>query len=425
MKSHKDTRVLVHHPGSNHLAYNLVAALQREGFDCRFETGFFFRERAPSARLARALPGKIGARALRELKRRHHPEVDVARVGLRPFSELVYVAANRMGLGSDRLARVIAWRNDRFDAAVARQVRRTKPDVVIGHDGSALLAARAARASGALAVLNQVVGHVETALEIFREEAATAPEFAEAAPTLPAPTIERHRAEIAEADRILVPSDYVRDTLVARGADPARLAILPYGVDIQRFRPAPKAVRPGLRLLFVGHIGSRKGIRYLLEAVRRLGPEVTLTLVGRITCDPAALAPWRDAFRHVPHVPFHEVHTLFQDADVFVYPSLHEGSAFATYEALASGLPVVTTLNSGSVVRDGIEGAIVPIRDVDALVAAIARLRDPALRATMAAAARARAEEFTWGHYAARLAALLDSWLLERSAASVRAMPSS
>jgi glycosyltransferase involved in cell wall biosynthesis len=403
--------VLVHHPGSKHLAYNLVAALQREGFDCRFETGFFFRERAPSARLARALPGRLGARALRELKRRHHPEVDVGRVGLRPFSELVYVAANRMGLGPERLARVIAWRNERFDAAVARQVRRTRPQVVIGHDGSALLGARAARAVGALAVLNQVVGHVEDALAIFRAEAETAPEFAEAAPTLPAEIIARHRAEIAEADRILVPSDYVRDTLVARGADPARLAILPYGVDIQRFHPpAAKPARAGLRLLFVGHIGSRKGIRYLLEAVRRIGRDVSLTLVGRITCDPAALAPWRDVFRHVPHVPFHEVHTLFQDADVFVYPSLHEGSAFATYEALASGLPVVTTLNAGSVVRDGIEGAIVPIRDIDALVAAIERLRDPALRAAMSAAARARAEEFTWGHYAVRLATLLDTW---------------
>ena len=175
---------------------------------------------------------------------------------------------------------------------------------------------------------------------------------------------------------------------------------------------APKPARSGLRLLFVGHIGQRKGIRYLLEAVRRLGPDVSLTLVGRVVCDPAALAPFRDVFRHVPHVPFHEVHTLFQDADVFVYPSLHEGSAFATYEALASGLPVITTPNAGSVVRHGEDGLIVPIRDVDALIAAIARLRDPDLRAAMAAAARARAEGFTWGHYAARLAAHLDEWLL-------------
>jgi glycosyltransferase involved in cell wall biosynthesis len=111
-------------------------------------------------------------------------------------------------------------------------------------------------------------------------------------------------------------------------------------------------------------------------------------------------------------VPFHEVHALFQTADVFAYPSLHEGSAFASYEALASGLPVVCTPNTGSVVRDGVEGFLVPPRDVDALVERLRLLhRDPDLRARMALAARARAEEFTWAHYGARLSDWLDAEL--------------
>jgi glycosyltransferase involved in cell wall biosynthesis len=114
----------------------------------------------------------------------------------------------------------------------------------------------------------------------------------------------------------------------------------------------------------------------------------------------------------VPHVPFHEVHALFQDADAFVYPSLHEGSAFVTYEALASGLPVITTPNAGSVVRDGEEGYVVPIRDVDAIVDRVERLqRDPELRAAMSLAARRRALDFTWDAYRTRVAAQLDRWL--------------
>jgi alpha-maltose-1-phosphate synthase len=406
-------RILVHHPGSNHLAYHLVASLQRHGFDARFETGFFYKERSWPARIARALPGGLGARATRELRRRFNPDVDPARVGMRPLAEALYVAANRLGLSPSRLMRVIAWRNEWFDRAVARQVARDRPDAVIGHDGSALHALRAVKNQGGLALLNQVVGHVEAGLELFREEAKLSPEFAESEAELPREFIARHHAEIACADRILVPSEYVRDTLVARGADPGKLAILPYGVDTARFHPAPKPERGGLRMLFVGHIGQRKGIKYLLEAVRRLNlPDATLTLVGRITCDPHALAPWRDVFTHVPHVPFHEVHRLFQAADLFVYPSLHEGSAFVTYEALASGLPVITTPNAGSVVRDGVEGRIVPIRDVEALMAAIEQLhRDAALRHAMAAAAHARALEFTWAHYADRLAGYLNAWL--------------
>jgi glycosyltransferase involved in cell wall biosynthesis len=164
-------------------------------------------------------------------------------------------------------------------------------------------------------------------------------------------------------------------------------------------------------MLFVGSLSQRKGIKYLLEAVRRLNlPNSELLLVGKMVANPDALKPYAGLFRHVPHVPYHEVHTLYQDADIFVYPSLHEGSAFATYEALASGLPVVATAETGSVVRDGEEGFIVQMRDVEGLMARIEQLyRNPALRAEMALKARACAEEFTWAHYRARINRHFDS----------------
>jgi glycosyltransferase involved in cell wall biosynthesis len=97
---------------------------------------------------------------------------------------------------------------------------------------------------------------------------------------------------------------------------------------------------------------------------------------------------------------------------VFVYPSLHEGSAIATYEALASGLPVITTANSGSVVRDSSEGFIVPIRDVEALKEKILLLYgDRQLREEMGRNARKRAEDFTWSAYRRRLGVLLHRLL--------------
>jgi glycosyltransferase involved in cell wall biosynthesis len=96
-------------------------------------------------------------------------------------------------------------------------------------------------------------------------------------------------------------------------------------------------------------------------------------------------------------------------ADVFVFPSLFEGSAVVSYEALACGLPSVVTPSAGSVVRDGVEGFVVAPRDVEALAARMERLgRDPALRARMARAARARALEYDWPRYHAALAGLID-----------------
>ena len=415
--SRAQTRVLVHHPGSNHLAYEVVAGLQAGGFDCRFDTGFFYVPQGRAARLADALPARWRQRVVRELKRRAHPGVDPARVRLLAGPELAYVALNRFGLAPGPLARVVGWRDEIFDRWVAAHIRRERPRIVVGHDSSTLLSFRAARDVGAVTVLNQVTGHIEAALRLFREEAERAPEFAEGLAVPPAWIIERCRREALEADRVLVPSDYVRATLVERGTPPERIAVLPYGVDIERFRPQPRRDRGTFRLLFVGNLSQRKGIKYLLDAVRRLNlPNAEVLLVGRIVGSASALAPYADLFRHVPHVPYHEVHRLYADADLFVYPSLHEGSAFATYEALASGLPVIATPNTGSVVRDGLDGYLVPPRDVDALMSRIDELyRDPARRAAMGASARRRAEEFTWGAYRERLASLFDGFLAASS----------
>src|SRR5689334_6264285 len=162
------TRVLVHHPGTNHLAYELVAGLQQGGYACDFHTGFFYTREGALARGVAMLPAGLRARVERELRRRAHAGVDARRVTLRPWPEVAHIAMGRLGASQNRLARVIGWRNEILDRKVADVVRRDRPRVVIGHDGSALRAARAAHQVGATAILNQVVGHVAAAHEIFR-----------------------------------------------------------------------------------------------------------------------------------------------------------------------------------------------------------------------------------------------------------------
>ena len=114
------TRVLVHHPGSNHLAYNLVGGLQAEGYDAWFDTGFFYD---PAGRLARAvatLPAGLRARVERELRRRSNGLVDPRRVRAWPWAELAYVAAARGGIAGTRLATVVGWRNEVMDRRTGR-----------------------------------------------------------------------------------------------------------------------------------------------------------------------------------------------------------------------------------------------------------------------------------------------------------------
>ena len=97
-----------------------------------------------------------------------------------------------------------------------------------------------------------------------------------------------------------------------------------------------------------------------------------------------------------------------READVFVFPSLFEGSAVVTYEALASGLPCVVTAEAGSVVRDGVEGFVVGARDVATLAARMETLGAIATCARMAGAARARALAFDWPRYHRAIVAVVN-----------------
>ena len=203
--------------------------------------------------------------------------------------------------------------------------------------------------------------------------------------------------DIDEADHILANSDFVRDTLVAgRGLPREKITVLPFSVDLSRFSPAVNRQGNGkFRILFAGEIGLRKGVLYLLKAFKELKlPDAELILVGGITEIDSILAQGGFKFQHIPVLPQEDLVALFQGTSIFVFPSLVEGSARVIQEAMACGLPIITTANSGSVVRDGVEGFIVPIRDSEAIAEKILDLyHDPAKRREMGLAARATAEQ--------------------------------
>ena len=204
-------------------------------------------------------------------------------------------------------------------------------------------------------------------------------------------------------DHFVCPSEAVRDDLIREWGVSAQVtAVVPYGVNVsfgeQRLRP-----KRG-RVLFVGTADLRKGIHYFAMAAQKLvGHRLEFRVAGDVS--PSVFQqPICRYLNFVGRVPRNWIHEEFQSADLFVLPTLAEGSAEVTYQALAAGLPVITTKAAGSVVRDGIEGRIVPERDPDALAAAIRELsEDRHQRDRMASAARERAREFTQPQYGARL----------------------
>jgi glycosyltransferase involved in cell wall biosynthesis len=209
------------------------------------------------------------------------------------------------------------------------------------------------------------------------------------------------------SDLVLAPSNGVRDSMIELGARPDRIAVVPYGLAEDWFETTPTP-RPG-RVLFVGTAWLLKGSHYLAEAWRILqarGLKAEFRVVGPcreyVSTSPLFAGP-----EYVGQVPRATVRAEFAQASIFALPTLSEGFGLAHLEAMACGVPVVTTPNCGSIVRDGVDGFIVPSRDAVALADRVERLlSDDSLRERMAHAARENARGYSWVAYAR---ALLDA----------------
>ena len=302
-----------------------------------------------------------------------------------------------------------------LDRRAARHIRRHGCDIFHGWTAECLRSLEEAKRIGAKTIVERPAPHPVTTRRLLMEEYARW--------SLPFPRDEGrpwmrkfgnvHREEIVApeefrlADRVVVQSEFCRRSFVEEGFPADRIVELPRAVDLGEYAPSEGKERDRFRVLFVGMVCLRKGFLDLARAWRDLAlPGGELLVVGQAHDEIAPLLePYRDdpTIRFVGHVRGGAAR-FYGQADVFALPSIVEGSAKTTYEAMAAGLPVVTTLNAGSVVRDGVDGFIVPIRDQDALKLRLLFLYEnrDAARA-MGEAARKRVRDFSWETYESRL----------------------
>jgi len=214
--------------------------------------------------------------------------------------------------------------------------------------------------------------------------------------------------ELESADFITVPSEFNRRTHLEHGVPEHKVYVVPYGVDTQRFHPELTASSPRpFRALFVGNFSLRKGAPFILDAWNKLGwRDAELWIVGNVDADIRRLIHERwDRLPGVMYVGFHtDVAQLYSQVDVFLFPSLGEGSALVVYEAMASGLPVIVTENAGSLVRHNTDGEVVEPASSEAIAHSLEGMRADSRRCReMGRNARERIEPYTWQSYGDRL----------------------
>ena len=407
--------------------YALPRILHAEGLLEHFFTDICADKGWP--RLLHLIPPKLRPYAVARLLDRVPENVPTSRVTA--FTDLGFEYARRLRAAKspgDATA-VFLWNDSEFcSRVIASPWGNARAVFTFNNAGLEIL--KLARNRGLITVMEQSIAPRMVEQGLLDEQHALNPGWQEAhVNSSQTRYSERQAAEWELADLIICGSDFVCEGIRKCHGPVEQCVVVPYGVDSQLpnkggkcqnkedrlNRPesfydpqssTPRAEQNGhpLRVLTVGSVGLRKGAPAVYEAAKTLKDRAQFRWVGGIEVLPQAAERMRAYVELTGSVPRSEVHTHFAWADVFLLPSVCEGSATVTYEALAWGLPVICTPNTGSVVRDGMEGFIVPVNDAHAIVECLELLLgDRDKIEGMSTSAKRRAREFTVTAYGQRL----------------------
>ncbi len=356
-----------------------AAEANRHGILARFITGAY---PTSSVRRLAAVSGLgVGQKLSRLLARGEEIPDDL--VSALPLAEVVHQAAGKLRTRS--LTRTIAGRLDilslrLYGRQATRYVRQAAALAELYHyrSGFGHESVRTAKSLGMLTLCDHSIAH-PALLSYMVENQGRLPAFGVGG------SIDRVWSDILhdieQADAVLVNSDFVKDTFLHQGWAQSRVHVIYWGVDDQFLKsvPAPlnrraSAASP-LQLLFAGSLERRKGAETLISALQSVDDlPWRLTVAGPVS--PEIRREYAYFLRDsrvtlVGTLSRTELAREMSAAEVFVFPSFAEGSARVVFEALACGCYMITTPNSGSIVEDGVHGALVPPGDATALAGAI------------------------------------------------------
>lgn len=248
-------------------------------------------------------------------------------------------------------------------------------DLFFGFDTNSLETLETLKRRGIFTVLDQVdAGRVHE--DIVIEETERWPGWQKFPGRMPQCYWNRRSAEWALADLVLVNSEWSRQATIQQGVPAGKIIVVPLAIDLHLME-APQPVEPEgvLKVLWVGNVILSKGIQYLVQAAHMLRKEsIEFLLAGPIGIEEKIVRTFPPNIRILGRITRDRLSQIYRQAHVFVLPTISDGFAVTQLEAMAHGLPVVTTPNCGQVVTDQLDGLVVPARDSSALADALAHL---------------------------------------------------
>jgi glycosyltransferase involved in cell wall biosynthesis len=386
--------VLVSHPHATPVAKEVAAAFARAGRLAAFATGVAYDAGAWSGRLIERLAGRwpiLRNRMVEPLPAGTLRASPVVELGARAAAAI----AARVGVGLGSYDALFVA----HDARVALARWPSATTAIYAYEDGALRTFRRAAQAGIARIWDLPTRHHLATKELWHAEMQTWPDAIDREPHREPPWKDRRKdAELALATTVSVASSYVKSTLERLDVR-APIVVTPYGFPVDIFPAKPAPPRGPFTALSVGAHDIPKGTPYLLEAWKRAAiPDAQLHLVGAMRLGKSFLDRYAGQFRHTPALPRAALAAHYAAADVLVFPTLGDGFGLVIQEAMCSATPVITTPCGGGpeCITDGVDGWLVPARNVDALAEALRQAAaDRDRTAAVGRRARARAERWT------------------------------
>ncbi len=343
----------------------------------RFYSDIYADNRAWGVRLLSVSPHKLRPKVVERFLARSDEHLSTDRVVSFGWFGLWYLWQTRRAVEKHKLNSIYARGAQIFNQRVIRYAA-PRPDVLYGYNGASLELFQHVKEQGGCCMLDQTSLPSNVMYSLFKEELERWPGWQPGLNHLQGEDVlgKRERAEWQIADVVIGASPLVLKSIQQQNVPEFKCRLAPYGVSLDRFSPNGRRASSSSAKLRVLAVACEllKGTPYFLEALRLAKSScIEARLVGQVGLNRAKLQPYQSVVTFLGPVPRAQMAELYRWADLLVVPSICEGSALVTYEALATGLPVVATPNTGAPIRDGIDGLIVPIRDVEALAAILER----------------------------------------------------
>ncbi len=336
--------------------------------------------------------------------------------------EMKYFLAKKFSKNLSDAEKLIYDWDMAFDYYMSNRIKNYEANFFWGFQGSCFDTLQAAKNAGKTTICELSTAHITVAKKILQEECKLHPEWAASISNVnfPAGFEKRLEQEPHRADYVFAASEFTKQTLLEGGVGEKKIIKLPLGADVSKIKYSAKrgAIqnRP-LKLLYAGMVTQRKGIKYLLDAMKTFQrKDVELHIIGNVFGAKDEFEKYAGMYTYHGAMTQQQLFEKYTEYDALVLPTVFEGFALVIIEAMAAGLPVIATSNciGPDIIEKEKNGYLIPIRDVQKLQEAISLLRNKTNDEfqAMSECAREAALKFSWENHKNNIMEIFNNKLI-------------